>query len=348
MATTNQNLLFLLSAIGVFNGVLVAAYYFLVQPKKLSNFFLGMMLLMLSLRIWKSVFFYFDPSLPRIYLQIGLSAYFFVGPFLYFFVMEHTQTTQRWLKWQTHLLLLSAVVLSLSVFYPYQTHPKVWSYFLRFIQYQWPLYIIAAVVIARENLRKLFVREHKISQDEVWLVSILLGNFLIWLAHFTAPYTSYIAGSLSFTFVFYLFGIVLFYRRQAQVQQPSIKYADKKIPLPLAEALIEKLDTLMLEQQPYRNANLSMPLLAKQLGIATQVLSQLLNDNLKKSFSQYINELRIKAAIDILVRPKPTKMDELAYGCGFNSQSTFYAAFKKQTGTTPAKFREENLKQSTA
>jgi AraC-like DNA-binding protein len=337
----DQNFLFLLSAIGVFNGVILAGYYFFAQPRKLSNFFLGMMLLMLCIRIWKSIFFYFIPSLPRVYLQIGLSAYFFVGPFLYFYVLESTSSKEPWLKWQLHLVLLVGVVGMLSLFYPYQDYPEVWSIFMRFIQYQWLLYILAAVFSARENLRSIVTNTDKMSQDQVLLLSILGGSFLIWLAHFSAPYTSYIAGSLSFSFVFYLFGVVLFFKRQTSTSH--LKYSDKKIPDEQAHQLIEKLQKITLTEAQFRNPNLSMPLLARQLGISSQTLSQLLNDNLQKSFSHYLNEIRINAAKEKLLQTKPMKMDDIANECGFNSQSTFYAAFKKQTGTTPAKFREQNL-----
>lgn len=343
MSLSNQNFLFALSAFGVFNGVFLAIYYFFVRPKSLSNFFLGMMLLMLCIRIWKSIFFYFNPELPRIYLQLGLSAYFFVGPFLYFFVREQVGQPSAWLKWQWHLMLLGLVVLSLSVFYPYQHHPQVWRYFVRFIQYQWVAYILASLYVARTYLGTILEPKHKVTQDEFWLLSILMSNFLIWLAHFTVALTSYIAGALSFTLVFYCFGVMLFLRRKQEAETPIVKYANKKIPADLALASLEKLNAVMLEQQAFKNANLTLSTLAKQLGMSTAALSQLLNDNLNKSFSQYVNELRIRLAMEILAYPKAMKMDDLANECGFNSQSTFYAAFKKQLDTTPAKYREHCL-----
>ena len=81
-----KELLFFFSALGAFNGLLLGLYFFFFAKKKyLVNYFLGALLLALSIRIGKSVFLYFDGKLPRMYLQIGLSACFFIGPFLYFF-----------------------------------------------------------------------------------------------------------------------------------------------------------------------------------------------------------------------------------------------------------------------
>ena len=76
------------------------------------------------------------------------------------------------------------------------------------------------------------------------------------------------------------------------------------------------------------------------MSISTQRLSQLLNDNIATSFSNFVNEYRILKAQTLLLQEKKLKMDDIAEQCGFNSNSTFYTAFKKYTGTTPAKYRD--------
>lgn len=341
MTVINQSFLFFLSAVGVFNGVLVAMYFFMVKPQKLANVFLGMMLLMLCIRIWKSIFFYFNPELPRIFLQLGLSAYFFVGPFLYFYVVEQTQSRHRWIRWQYQLSFLIGVVAFLSTVYPYQNHPEVWSKFVRFIHYEWLFCILVSIYVARADLRRMLARNEAFSNSDLWLVSVLSGNALIWIVHFSAPYISYISGALSFSFVFYLLALLLVSRRVDQRNKPAIKYADKQIPLTQASSLIDRLNQLMLQEHLHKNADLTLPVVAKRLGITTQALSQLLNDNIKKSFSLYMNEFRVNEAKLLLLDTKAMKMDDIATTCGFNSQSTFYAVFKKQTGTTPAKFRDQ-------
>ena len=82
-----KELLFFFSALGAFNGLILSLYFSFFNSKKyLCNYFLGALLFALSVRIGKSVFVYFDGTLPKIYLQIGLSACFFIGPFLYCFL----------------------------------------------------------------------------------------------------------------------------------------------------------------------------------------------------------------------------------------------------------------------
>ena len=68
-------------------------------------------------------------------------------------------------------------------------------------------------------------------------------------------------------------------------------------------------------------------------------IAQLLNENLEKGFSQYLNEYRIKEACEIIKGDNNLKFESIGYNVGYNSKSTFYTAFKKITGTTPAKFK---------
>ncbi|MEM9397592.1 MAG: helix-turn-helix transcriptional regulator, partial [Pseudomonadota bacterium] len=61
------------------------------------------------------------------------------------------------------------------------------------------------------------------------------------------------------------------------------------------------------------------------------------------SFFDYINQFRVREAAHMLRQPDcrfPAILD-VALSVGFNSTSTFYTAFKKETGQTPAKYRRE-------
>jgi len=340
----SQQFLFFFSALGAFNGVLLALYFFLLKPKAPSNYFLAAMLLMLSVRIFKSVIFYFDNELAKIYLQLGLSAFFFVGPFLYLFIRSKfsslKQKQKPWMSWQVHLAILFVFITSVGIIYPYQSNPEVWSLLLKLISYQWLFYILLSAYTLRHEFLRLVYKKEKFHEDDIWLLSVFFGNVIIWLAHFTAAYTSYIVGALSFSFVFYLsFMAIIFHRRKIATLK-SIKYIDKKIIVSEAEELIVKLRQLMTDEMLYTNANLTMPQVAKRMSISTQRLSQLLNDNITTSFSNFINEYRITKAQTLLLQAKKMKMDDIADQCGFNSNSTFYTAFKKCTGTTPAKYRD--------
>lgn len=58
------------------------------------------------------------------------------------------------------------------------------------------------------------------------------------------------------------------------------------------------------------------------------------------SFSNYLNQNRIKEAQHIIKNNPNYSLEAISFDCGFNSKSAFYAAFKKHTGQTPSKYRD--------
>lgn len=338
----DNQLLFLFSAIGGFNGVLLSIYFLFRKPSQLNDLLLGVLLMMLSIRIIKSVFFYFNPELTRWFLQIGLTACFFIGPFCYFYVLSKMDNLHaQWVSWKSHLSFLVLLSLVFGVAYPYQSHPEVWGVAFKVIYLQWMAYLVLSTIAARQVLGAFFRRNNS-DKTQFMLINVLAGCWVIWAAFFFSSYTSYIAGALSFTFIVYLSIFVAVLRYRARNNAPVLKYADKKIAADEAIQLVEKLEALMAEKQLFRDANLTLPQVAKQLGILTQRLSQLLNDNLDKSFPLFVNEYRIEAAKALLSGEKAMKMDDIAEQCGFNSNSTFYTAFKRFVDMTPAKYRDES------
>ncbi|MFC5046651.1 helix-turn-helix domain-containing protein [Aquimarina hainanensis] len=342
MQLSNQ-LLFFFSALGAFNGILLGIYFIVyARPKKIANYFLGVLLLSLSIRIGKSIFYYFNPELAKIYLQIGLSACFLIGPSLFFYVKSMLNNGATKIYWGYHFTPILLLIILMGILYPYETYPRPWqTYIFKIIYLQWLLYIIATGYILRHTFYS-FLKNTRKSID-IWIISIYIGNILIWVAYNTTSYTSYIAGALSFSFIIYLFLLLTFFYRKKQsviTRSPSIKYADKKINNKEASILLEKLACLMTEEQLYKDANLKLPEVAKKLHIIPHKLSQLINDNAEKSFSSYINEYRIKEATHLLEHQPKLTIEAIGYECGFNSKSTFYATFKKITGMTPASFRK--------
>ncbi len=317
--------------------------YFIVfkQEKTIADTFLGLLLLALSVRVGKSVVFYFNNQLPKIYLQIGLSACFFIGPLLYFFVQSKLRNINLAVaKYSLAALLLFTIVFGLL--FPYQEYPHLWGNpVYRIINYQWLGFILLSVFAAKPVFTRLFTSRNLITHDDVWVMTILCGVSAIWLSYFLGKYTSYISGSLTFSFGFYVSFLVIFYMKDKLGISTTTK--DKyinKIDEKLASEIHEKIITLFEVKKIYTTPNLTLPTLAEELNIRPQLLSQFLNDNVKKSFTQFINEYRVEEAKRLLKENTDLKIDAVGMECGFNSSSTFYSAFKKITGITPASFQK--------
>ena len=118
------------------------------------------------------------------------------------------------------------------------------------------------------------------------------------------------------------------------------KYESKKIENEEAESLILLLNQAVEQEQFYRNTNIKLNDVAKHLNISSHKLSQLLNDNLGKSFAMFINECRINEAKKLLKENNQYTLEAIGFEAGFSSKSTFYATFKKIVGQTPAEFKK--------
>ncbi|TAI46835.1 helix-turn-helix domain-containing protein [Flagellimonas allohymeniacidonis] len=342
----NWALLFFFSALGAFNGLCLGLYFLLIaKPKHISSKFLGVLLLMMSVRIGKSVFFYFKPDLAFIYLQLGITACFFIGPFLYFYVKSVVQPNSSIVKnWKYHLAILIPFILIIGIIYPFETHVDLWRpYIVYGIYLQWLAYILISGWVLRGDLKQLFYRSKSLKTQQVWLLSIFLGNLMIWAAYFFTNFTYYIVGALTFSFLFYLLALLVFINRKKKSHLfiPEQKYADKRIATSEAKALLDKLTQLVENEEPFTNANLKSSDIAKKMQLSVHQLSQLLNDNLGKSFPIFINEHRIAKAQKMLASNDILTLEAIGYECGFNSKSTFYTTFKKITGSTPAQYKAQ-------
>lgn len=337
----SKQILFFLSAIGAFNGVVLSLYFvFFKKEKSHTDVFLGGLLAVLSIRVGKSVLFYFDPQLSKIYLQIGLSACFLIGPLLFFYVKSKQQRLNITIaKYSLAGLVLLLIILGWS--FPYEVYPIWWTkpiYYM--INVQWLCFILLTFYAARDTFSKLTSRSKPMSYDEVWILTVICGVFVIWASYYTAKYTSYISGALSFSFIFYLSLMVIFYERNKtfNFSIPKKESYTNKIEENVAHNTLLNITTVFEERKIYKRPDLTLSLLAKELSVRPQFLSQLLNDNLNKSFNQFINEYRVEEAKRLLKEDAHLKIDAVGIECGFNSSSTFYSTFKKVTGTTPSNY----------
>lgn len=108
------------------------------------------------------------------------------------------------------------------------------------------------------------------------------------------------------------------------------------------EALFLRLEELMTGQQIWRDKDISLDSVAQMLGTNTKYVSKCLTDYAGTSFYTYINKYRINEAIRILAVPgDSTPMKAIADMIGYNSLTSFYRVFQKETGVPPRYYREE-------
>ena len=342
----DQQLLFFFSALGAFNGLLVGFYFlFFAKPKHLSNTFLGALFLALSVRVGKSVFLYFYGSIADTYIQFGLFACWLIGPFLYYYIRSAINPNQT-LKREATLatLLLAGFSLAVNLLFAWSKYPDLWDTFITIIYLQWLGFVVLAAWLLFKYREHWFLKS-KNRPFKIWLSSIYLGNLIICMAFNMGNYTSYIVGALSFSFVFYaLILLLLFHKRRDELLfLETKKYESNKLDPAEAKFIGDQLKEIMKEDKLFLDSNLSLQRIAGLLKVSTVKISQTLNEHQGTNFNDYINAHRISAAKEMIIDQSiPYTFDAIAMECGFNSKSTFYSAFKKQTGMTPSQFRDKS------
>ena len=106
------------------------------------------------------------------------------------------------------------------------------------------------------------------------------------------------------------------------------------------EKLVE-LDRFMSDQEPWREEDLSLSTLSQAIDLSSHQLSELLNHHRGISFSKYVRGYRIAAAQHQLLAQPTASILAISMEVGFRSQSTFYAAFKAETGQSPGDYRHQ-------
>lgn len=111
-----------------------------------------------------------------------------------------------------------------------------------------------------------------------------------------------------------------------------------KIPLALRE-----LEVQFRRDRLYLHAGLTAEDLAGAAGITSRQLSTLLNRDAGCSFYEFVRRYRVAEAQRLLCSPaeRRTSIEAIGLMAGFRSRSTFYDAFRRATGASPAQFRRE-------
>ncbi|MDC8004340.1 helix-turn-helix domain-containing protein [Aureisphaera galaxeae] len=322
------------------------SFYLLFFRKKnrLPNYFLGLLILMLSIRIGKSVYMVFNEDRVLLYLQIGLSACFLIGVMLYYYIKSQLENSKKVpISWKLHIAGLLCFIVVLGMIYPYEVYPELWrSYSARFIYAVWGIYLVLSGYMIRSSILKIFKKGQAFTTQELWLLLVYTSTLLIFIAYNIGMYRWYITGALTFSFALYgiIFFLLLKKNRAILFQDPPAKYKAKKIETSEADEIVHQLEVIMKEKELFMNPDMKLKDLAKEVQISSHKLSQLLNDNLGKSFNHYINEYRVEKAKALLKEENPYTLEAIGFEAGFSSKSSFYSIFKRITGMTPSEFKE--------
>jgi len=137
-----------------------------------------------------------------------------------------------------------------------------------------------------------------------------------------------------------------FFGKATSFDSSKKKYKKSLLNRASIERYKTQLNTLMKEEKPYLDSQLTLRALATMVEIPPNHLSQLLSEGFDKNFSEFINSYRLENFKSKVADPSFQHLTilGLAYESGFNSKTVFNTFFKKMTGKTPKAYWKEVVK----
>lgn len=99
------------------------------------------------------------------------------------------------------------------------------------------------------------------------------------------------------------------------------------------------IDNVISEIREHYTEDISLTSLATKYNLSMARLSEMIKENLKVNFSDYIASLRIQRAKELL-RDESISIQEIAEIVGYNDYFYFTKVFKKVEGISPSKYRK--------
>ncbi len=298
------------------------------------------------------------------------------GPLLLLYVRTLISEEPIW-KW-TDLGHFTPFIVFLGLAFLFRTGSDetgtlpVWANATRLAKIIYELLIFSSLTTYSITVYVLLTRHRKAIREEfsfssgritlTWLLFVSITVYASYLLTFLSagiqmfvihlpfdPKIFTFSGLTLFSFAFSFYG-----HRQAQIfsKNPipikpmeeesanSIKYAKSGLRIEDLRRFANAMDELMEDKKLYLNPELTLAEVSEELHVPKHHLTQAMNTELGKNFYAYINELRVKKFMEMVVDPKYKNYTFLAiaFECGFNSKSTFNSVFKRITGFTPSEY----------
>ena len=367
-------IIILLLSIGAIQGIIYAFILFKsVKYNKIANRLLATILFLLSYRLIIQIMRLFGIGYydTWYYLMIDLS--WIHGALLYFYTKAQTQPYLKLKKkdWIHFLPVVIQVLFSVfvrlqNIYWDGTRESLSWLGYYGYVVWMNnpTIYIVASMLIIiyaykSQKLLNSVDEKFEIENKKLLWIKRIIRSYLVYFSfaliillidllvfksgnsgsyfYFTRFY--YYPFFIGIAVLTYWIGLEGFSRRNDP--ELSIKTTISSEELERLKIISEKLNVAMDDDKLFKDQELSVNNLAKQLDIKPYLISRCLSEIYNKRFNDYINEYRVKEVQVLLQDSNNSKYTllSLAMDAGFNSKSSFNRAIKKQLGISPSELK---------
>ncbi len=364
----------LLLAIGSIQGLIYG--FILIKSNKyntLANRILATILLLLSYRLSVQIMRLFGLGYYDSWYYIMIDISWLYGALIYFYTKAQTQSNYKFSKKDWIHFLPVFIQICCSVFVRLQNlywdgtkESLSWLGYYGYVVWMnnSTIYIVASILIIvyaykSQKLLNSVNENIEINATKSAWIKRIIKSFLVYFSlvlivllvdlviyksanngsyfYFTRFY--YYPFFIGIAIITYWIGLEGFSRRNDP--ELTIKTIINPDELERLKDISKKLENAMEKDKLFKDQELSLHSISKQLNIKPYLISKSLSEVNNKRFNDFVNEYRVNEVQSLLQNSNNSKYTllSIAMDAGFNSKSSFNRAVKKQLGILPSELK---------
>jgi AraC-like DNA-binding protein len=345
--------------IGAVLSVFLGLVIIFRKNKTLQNYFLALWLIVLGVNVFLFHRLIDHQESKNLLGLINIILFTVQIPAPLFFVKSYSESKLYFLRRLIFFILLPAIGNSVLFFVEINSDSNGLIPIISMIYFlsAFPGFLIYSLLSLRK-LKSISLQQVSDSEnnDNTVIKRFLLGLLAAYLIFIIVYLTSFVFESAT---IYTAFGsaivalsLSVIYAGLFGLQQSDIftihnyknivaeKLEPSESEIELLEKVVLDLKTCIVEKKPHLRPRLSLRELSEISAIPEVQISNAINTILNQNFYDYINSLRVEEFISKCKNKANHEytLTAIAFECGFNSKSSFFEIFKKQTGQTPAQF----------
>lgn len=317
-------LLALFSGFAVAASLFAALYFLFVKNHQKTFLCLGLLFLGLTFRIGKSIFYYLLLGMSDIGTAIGFLGLSFIGPTTLLYIQFSLENKKSFQKTDLLHLIFPTIGFFITWFSLFSLVPYHTYWMGNFTSIA---YLIVAFLIQFKSPKQ--------ANKNYWILT-LIGGIILCLMYQLLGNTllDYAYGAAWAALLVYALVILIL---------AESKPNKKKLVIDLPDSLINKIIKSLEEEKYFLQQGLNLNQFSQAIQEPSYKVSKVVKEYYGRNFPEVINAMRIEEVKQRLSQDVNSKVEALAYDVGFNTPSAFYAAFKKETSSSPREYQKTIL-----